>query len=139
MQVPAAGWIKHFVLKDDGFYRAMDWTKRAAEYLENKEYRYISPVINIRKEDRKVMELHSDALTNTPAIDTMEAIANSDKPGLDEVSSEESEDGSGSTLAALAKLLQLDPLHNYGGYLQSRFRPAEGARFYAAESRRVPV
>ena len=109
MQVPAAGWIKHFVLKDDGFYRAMDWTKRAAEYLENKEYRYISQVINIRKEDRKVMELHSAALTNTPAIDTMEAIANSDKPGLDEVSSEESEDGSGSTLAALAKLLQLDP------------------------------
>lgn len=109
MQAPAAGWIKDFVLKDDGIYGAVDWTKRAAEYLENKEYRYISPVINIRKEDRKVMELHSAALTNTPAIDAMEAIANSNKPGLDEVSSEGSEDGSGSTLAALAELLQLDP------------------------------
>lgn len=82
MQAPAAGWIKDFVLKNDGIYGAVDWTERAAEYLKNREYRYLSPVINIRKEDNKVIGLHSAALTNTPAIDAMAAIANSDKPDL---------------------------------------------------------
>ena len=109
VQAPAAGWIKDFVLKDDGIYGAVDWTERAAQYLKNKEYRYISPVINIRKEDRKVMGLHSAALTNTPAIDAMDTIANSSKPGLEAVSSEEPNDGSGGTLAELAELLGLEP------------------------------
>lgn len=108
MQAPAAGWIKDFVLRGDGIYGAVDWTERAAEYLKNKEYRYISPVIDIRKKDRKVMGLHSAALTNTPAIDAMETIANSNKPGLEDAPLEEPEDSSGGTLAALAELLRLD-------------------------------
>lgn len=105
MQAPAAGWIKDFVLRNDGIYGAVDWTKRAAEYLKNKEYRYLSPVIHIRKEDRKVMELHSAALTNTPAINAMTAIVNSNKPELNPPL-EEPED---KTLEALARLLQLEP------------------------------
>lgn len=109
MQAPAAGWIKDFVLKTDGIYGAVEWTERAAEYLKNKEYRYLSPVINIRKEDNKVIGLHSAALTNTPAIDAMSTIVNSDKPNLEETAQEGRKDGSGGTLAALATLLQLEP------------------------------
>lgn len=89
MQAPAAGWIKDFVLRGDGIYGAVDWTECAAEYLKNKEYRYISPVINIRKEDRKVMGLHSAALTNTPAIDATSAILKSGL--LQKISSAEEE------------------------------------------------
>lgn len=109
MQAPAAGWIKDFILRNDGIYGAVDWTQRAAEYLKNKEYRYLSPVINIRKEDRKVIALHSAALTNTPAINAMTAIANSNKPDLEDPASEEPEGGSGGILEALAELLQLNP------------------------------
>ena len=46
-------------------------------YLESREYRYLSPVITVRKADNKATGLHSIALTNTPAIEHMEAIVNS--------------------------------------------------------------
>src|SRR5699024_3053703 len=71
MQAPAAGWIKDIVLKSDGIYGAVDWTERAMEYLKNREYRYLSPVILTQGKERRVVALHSAALTNTPAIDAM--------------------------------------------------------------------
>lgn len=76
-QAPAAGWVKELFL-DDGHIKArVEWTPRAKQYLENKEYRYHSPVITVRKSDNKAMGLHSIALTNTPAIEHVEAIVNS--------------------------------------------------------------
>ena len=56
----------------------VEWTPRGARYLENKEYRYLSPVVNVRKADNKAVGLHSLALTNTPAIEGMNPIVNSD-------------------------------------------------------------
>lgn len=79
VQAPAAGWIKELSLKSDGIYANVEWTPKAEEYLKNKEYRYLSPVINVRTKDKKALFLHSVALTNTPAIDGMTAIVNSDK------------------------------------------------------------
>lgn len=76
-QAPASGWIKRLVLKNDGIYAAVEWTNRAKDYLRNKEYRYLSPVVLVRKSDRKVSQLHSIALTNTPAINGMVPIVNS--------------------------------------------------------------
>ena len=110
MQAPAAGWIKDIVLKSDGIYGAVEWTERAAEYLRNKEYRYLSPVILSRGKERRVVALHSAALTNTPAIDAMTPIACSDKPSEDESGAYPGEaDSSGKGIEALAELLQLDP------------------------------
>ena len=77
MQAPAAGWIKNLSYKiNDGIYAIVEWTEKAKEYLKNKEYRYLSPVILKRKEDGRAVQLHSVGLTNTPAIDGMEAIIN---------------------------------------------------------------
>ena len=111
MQAPAAGWIKDIVLKSDGIYGAVDWTERAAEYLKNREYKYISPVVTLRNTDRKAVGLHSAALTNTPAIDAMTPIACSDKfdGGEDGADREGVENNSKDTFEALAALLQLDP------------------------------
>lgn len=53
MQAPAAGWVKDITLKSDGIYGAVDWTERAAEYLKNREYKYISPVVTLRNADKK--------------------------------------------------------------------------------------
>lgn len=55
----------------------VEWTPKAAEYLKNKEYRYLSPVVLVRKRDQKATAIHSVALTNTPAIDGMFALVNS--------------------------------------------------------------
>lgn len=76
-QAPAAGWVKELFLDDGQIKARVEWTDRARAYLENREYRYLSPVITVRKADGKAMGLHSIALTNTPAIEHMEAIVNS--------------------------------------------------------------
>lgn len=78
VQAPAAGWIKELVLQDDAIAARVEWTDRGREYLENREYRYLSPVVLVRAKDKKAVGLHSAALTNKPAIDRMFAIVNSE-------------------------------------------------------------
>lgn len=76
-EAPAGGWIKELLLKNDGIFAKVEWTEKAKAYLKNKEYRYLSPVVMVRKKDKKALQLHSAALTNTPAINGMQAIVNS--------------------------------------------------------------
>lgn len=77
VQAPAGGWIKDFYAKDGAIVAKVEWTPKAKEYIANKEYRYLSPVVMVRKTDKKAVILHSVALTNTPAIDGMFTIKNS--------------------------------------------------------------
>lgn len=73
-QAPAAGWISDLIWRGkDGLWGATGWTKRAKEYLENREYRYHSPVILIGQ-DRKVKMLVNVALTNNPAMNNLKPI-----------------------------------------------------------------
>lgn len=83
VQAPASGWIKELILKNDGIYAKVEWTERARNYLKNREYRYFSPVVIVRKKDRKASQIHSVALTNIPAINGMMPIVNSVKPFFD--------------------------------------------------------
>lgn len=76
-RAPAAGWVKELLLDDGQIKARVEWTLPAKQYLENKEYRYLSPVITVRKADDKATGLHSLALTNTPAIEGMTPIVNS--------------------------------------------------------------
>jgi len=74
-QAPAAGWIRDLVWKGkEGLWALADWTNRAKEYLENREYRYFSPVMLISNSDRKVVRLINVALTNSPAINNLKPI-----------------------------------------------------------------
>lgn len=77
-EAPAAGWVKELKMEDGYIKAVVDWTPRGAQYLENKEYRYISPVVTVSKQTGAAMGLHSLALTNTPAIEKMNPIINSD-------------------------------------------------------------
>lgn len=101
VQAPAGGWIKDLYLGTDAVMAKVEWTKKAAEYLRNKEYRYLSPVVLVRKKDQKAMALHSAALTNTPAIDGMFALVNS--LDIEDIP----EGGKGMDLKELAKVLGL--------------------------------
>ncbi|HEY3347646.1 MAG TPA: phage protease [Nitrospirota bacterium] len=77
-EAPAAGWIKGIEDRgEDGIWCRVQWTDRAKEYLLAREYRYISPVVLIRKKDGRAVELLGAGLTNLPAIDGMTPVVNS--------------------------------------------------------------
>ncbi len=80
-EAPAAAWIKQLINKGkDGIWAVVAWTERAAQYLKNKEYKYLSPVLMAKAKDAdgyyRPEFLHSAALTNTPQIDGMVPIVN---------------------------------------------------------------
>lgn len=76
---PAAGWIKDLISVDSvGLMAEVEWTELGLEHLQRRQYRYLSPVAMIRQSDRRMIGLHSAALTNKPAIVGMEAIVNRD-------------------------------------------------------------
>ncbi|MFA7175541.1 MAG: phage protease, partial [Kiritimatiellia bacterium] len=62
-KAPAAGWVKEWKWVDgQGLLARIDWTDEAAGYLKAKEYRYFSPVFYTKKEDRRLVGVHSIAL-----------------------------------------------------------------------------
>ena len=76
-QAPAAGWGKQLVAEPGvGLLVQIEWTEPARRQLAARQYRYLSPVAVIRKSDRKLVALHSAALTNKPAIVGMQPIVN---------------------------------------------------------------
>jgi len=82
-QAPAAGWIRALcavepgeTVEEPGLFAEVEWTEAACKRLATKEYRYLSPVVLVRKSDRRMVALHSAALTNKPAIVGMKAIVN---------------------------------------------------------------
>jgi len=80
-EAPAAGWIKGLDDRgEDGLWAKVQWTERAVGYLKNREYRYLSPVVLIRKKDCRAVELLGAALTNLPAIDGMKPVVNTVRP-----------------------------------------------------------
>jgi len=84
-EAPAAGWIKElFDRGDGGLWAKVAWTDRAVSYLQGREYRYISPVVLVRKSDGRAVELLGAGLTNLPAIDGMVPVVNTAREGADE-------------------------------------------------------
>ena len=100
IQAPAGGWIKELVLQDGAIAAKVEWTETARQYLKNKEYRYLSPVVLVNKDNRATM-LHSAALTNTPAIDGMFPIINS--VGLEDYEDDDNKEGGNNTMNELLK------------------------------------
>lgn len=108
VQAPAGGWIKEIILQPDAIAAKVEWTPKAVEYLKNKEYRYLSPVVLVRKADTKAVVLHSVALTNTPAIDGMFPIVNSiDVTEYEEIQNEQGGNKMNEFLKECAKMLGL--------------------------------
>ena len=92
-EAPAAGWIKEVEDRGvDGVWAKVQWTERAKEYLAKREYRYLSPVVLIRKKDGRAVELLGAGLTNLPAIDGMTPVVNTSRTGLGEEVNEMEED-----------------------------------------------
>ena len=70
---PASGWVKpgNFQWRTgQGLYAKIAWTTRASAYIEDKEYKYLSPVFLYDKTGKVKQYLHT-ALTNIPALDNL--------------------------------------------------------------------
>ena len=66
-KAPAAGWIKECRWDEGkGISMRVEWTDEGQEYILKKEYRYFSPVSIVRKKDKRLIAVHSVALTNAP-------------------------------------------------------------------------
>lgn len=74
---PAAAWFTALEWREgDGLYATdVKWTPRAAGYIEQDEYRYVSPVFSYDRGTGEVRELHMAAITNNPAIDGIADLA----------------------------------------------------------------
>ena len=73
---PASGWIKSLSIEDDKLYAFIDWNEQAKEHIQNREYRYVSPVFSPNTIDRVTgkntgWSLHSLALTNRPLLEEL--------------------------------------------------------------------
>jgi len=74
---PAAGWIKGLQSRKDGIWGLVEWTPKAASHIANGEYRYISPVIQIRR-DGTISRLLRASLTNNPNLTDLTALFTAD-------------------------------------------------------------
>ena len=73
---PAAGWFRRVELREDGLHALdVEWTDRARTLIEAREYRYLSPVFTYQPGTGEVVDLLHAGLTNTPALDGLNAIA----------------------------------------------------------------
>jgi len=101
-EAPAAGWIKSIEDRGaDGVWASVQWTDRAVEYLKAREYRYLSPVVLIRKKDRRAVELLGAGLTNLPAIDGMAPVANKSDAAVDDAKARVEEDATAAAYMAM--------------------------------------
>lgn len=113
-RAPAAGWITAVeAVPGEGIVARVNWTAEARQMLAAKEYRYLSPVAIVRKRDRKLIALHSAALTNKPAIVGMAAIINR---------AEGDADKQAAVLAALSAKLNLPADENADAVLVAAHR-----------------
>jgi phage I-like protein len=86
---PAAGWITRLEARADGVWGQVEWTPRAVQMVQGKEYRFLSPVFSFKAEDGAVGILMRAGLTNDPnlhltAIAASEATLNKqDTPSME--------------------------------------------------------
>ncbi|MFK5947798.1 MAG: phage protease [Methylococcales bacterium] len=99
---PAAGWIEGLQSRDDGIWGLVQWTEKAAAFLTNKEYKYLSPII-LYTNNGDITRIKSAALTNNPALE-MTALAKAE----DTMNEDKTEETPGQDLSALKKLLSLE-------------------------------
>ena len=76
----AVGWIESLEVEAGrGLFALARWSDRARDLIRADAFRYLSPVFWIQPGDRKVVGIHSAALTTTPAIAKMDRLAASSR------------------------------------------------------------
>lgn len=81
LDAPAAGWVTAYELRDGAIQGQVEWTDRAAQQISAKEYRYLSPVILYRKDNRQIVGVDSIGLTNKPNL-PLKALNREESPSM---------------------------------------------------------
>ncbi len=74
---PAAGWFSALEWRaGDGLWAVgIEWTAAAAEHIQGREYRYISPLFSYDPTSGRVLQLLGASLTNDPGLDGLTDLA----------------------------------------------------------------
>lgn len=86
LPAPAAGWIDRLEIRGaSALWGHVDWTDRARQQIQNREYRYLSPVFLHEKDSGRIVRLTSVGLTNQPNLPmtALNRVANSGLPDPD--------------------------------------------------------
>lgn len=76
VKAPAAGWFHQAEWRADGVWLiGVDWTALAAQEIEDKAYRFVSPVFSYSPKTGRVISLLHAALVNDPALDGLTDLA----------------------------------------------------------------
>lgn len=76
----AVGWIKALrFVEGVGLRGLVEWTEAGRTAVRSGSLPYLSPVVVIRKSDRRVVEIHGAGLVTRPAIPGMERLAASQR------------------------------------------------------------
>lgn len=67
-EAPAGAWIKQLEIRNGALWGLADWTPRGQLQVENKEYRFLSPVFDYDDETKRIVRMVSAALTNIPNL-----------------------------------------------------------------------
>ncbi|HHL33111.1 MAG TPA: hypothetical protein ENJ30_01960, partial [Desulfobulbaceae bacterium] len=73
-KAPAAGWARQWRWTEAGIEARIRWNEEAKGYLAKQEYRYYSPVFMVRKSDKRLVGIHSIALTNAPKTNNIQPL-----------------------------------------------------------------
>lgn len=70
-EAPAAGWVKQLEAREGAIWGRVEWNRRAADMIREREYRFYSPALLIDHSDTpaRVVGLSSVGLTNKPNFD----------------------------------------------------------------------
>jgi phage I-like protein len=66
--VPGAGWIQAMEAREGSIWGRVEWTRKAAEMIAEREYRYLSPVFDYEPDTGRVVRIVSAGLTNQPNL-----------------------------------------------------------------------
>ena len=81
LDAPAAGWIDQLETRQGALWGHVEWTARAVQQIQAREYRYLSPVFTYHKATRQIVALLSAALTNQPNLPL--TALNQEQPPMD--------------------------------------------------------
>lgn len=70
----SAGWFHLDVRNGELWAKDVNWNPPAVEHFANGEYRYFSPLFDYERGSGRITNLINNALTNTPAMDGIEAL-----------------------------------------------------------------
>lgn len=67
-EAPAAGWVDRLEDRGGAIWGHVQWTPRAKNQIENREYRFISPVFDFDPRTGRIARFVSAGLTNQPNL-----------------------------------------------------------------------